>query len=111
MLGKDSSLSNCPFCNSKEIEIRAGEHGLFFVFCKSCGGGSGYAMFRDDAIRYWNRRVSAFTDNEMVHCQDNFLEALSGVKENPEDSEFPIIRDFWAKIIRMFDYESKKEDV
>jgi Lar family restriction alleviation protein len=59
---KNDDNNNCPFCNSKEREIRAfqykGESVMFAVSCANCNATGPYGESEDDAKGRWSSRNS-----------------------------------------------------
>ena len=60
-----SELKPCPFCGSKDVEIRwhaplFGEMAMLnYVICNDCGAMGSHKILESEAIKAWNRR----TDN------------------------------------------------
>jgi len=54
------SLKPCPFCGSRDQQIKTGmidgKHPVSAVYCMACGGSGAYAEIQDHAIESWNRR-------------------------------------------------------
>jgi Lar family restriction alleviation protein len=53
-------LNSCPFCDSDKVDISVSEMSrdviYYSVQCNDCGGRSGLAKDKQDAIELWNQR-------------------------------------------------------
>ena len=53
-----AELKPCPFCGSKQVDVRKGKY-LWWVECGNadCCGNGGGSKYKKEAIERWNRRA------------------------------------------------------